>query len=395
MAFAPYSSVAGPRTTSMRSAAAGFTLTPWSPDWLDKSPVRWPSCRICTRSPSSPRMTGRDGAEPEAARRDAGLVLERRAERALELLGQLLARQHRRRLERVELAARFGAHRCDFLEMQIEIDAQLDRSAARRGHGDFRAPRRVSLRAHPHVIRAGREIVEAERAVRSGHDLALQLVDDHRRAGERIAVQRIDQPSLEHSGGLAKCGAGRLPRSAATEIRTFMKTPSKNLYGVRTSAAAVRRTRSPAGPVEPDCGTVSKRAARGRERASTPASRARSIGAMCSRSARGRVVMLLEFVEGRVERTKGMTEEAVFGVGRRRCRVRPDVVGAFVVRDQDRAARDISARPHAAARGCRRSGWRRSRSADTSTADPRLAAEHRIQLSTEPHRFFVRASSIQ
>jgi hypothetical protein len=65
IAFAPYNSVAGPRTTSMRSAAAGFTVTPWSPDWLDKSPVRWPSCRICTRSPSSPRMTGRDGDGPK------------------------------------------------------------------------------------------------------------------------------------------------------------------------------------------------------------------------------------------------------------------------------------------------------------------------------------------
>ena len=69
----------------------------------------------------------------EAARGDAGLVLERRAERALELLGQFLTRQHRRRLERIELAARFGAHRRDFLKMQIEIDAQLDRRAARVG----------------------------------------------------------------------------------------------------------------------------------------------------------------------------------------------------------------------------------------------------------------------
>ena len=65
MALAPYSSVAGPRTTSMRVAAAGLIVTPWSPDWLDRSPMRWPSCRICTRSPSSPRMTGRDGAGPK------------------------------------------------------------------------------------------------------------------------------------------------------------------------------------------------------------------------------------------------------------------------------------------------------------------------------------------
>ena len=69
-------------------------LTPWSPDWLDKSPVRWPSCRICTRSPSSPRMTGREGAGPKLRDGHAGLVLERRAERAFKLLGQFLSGEH-------------------------------------------------------------------------------------------------------------------------------------------------------------------------------------------------------------------------------------------------------------------------------------------------------------
>ena len=73
--------------------------------------------------------------------------------------------------------------------MQIEVDAELDRSAARDGHRDFRASRRVSLRAHPHVVRAGREIVEVECAVLARYDLTLGLVDDHSSAGERIAVQ--------------------------------------------------------------------------------------------------------------------------------------------------------------------------------------------------------------
>ncbi len=43
IAFAPYSSVAGPRTTSIRCAAAGLMTTAWSADWLDRSPMRWPS----------------------------------------------------------------------------------------------------------------------------------------------------------------------------------------------------------------------------------------------------------------------------------------------------------------------------------------------------------------
>ena len=65
MALAPYSRVAGPRTTSMRDADAGLTLTPWSPDWLDRSPIRRPSSTIRTRSPSRPRTTGRAGPGPK------------------------------------------------------------------------------------------------------------------------------------------------------------------------------------------------------------------------------------------------------------------------------------------------------------------------------------------
>ena len=75
-------------------------------------------------------MTGRDGAGPKLRDRDAGLVLERRAERAFELFGQLLARQHGRRLKYVELAARFSADGCHFLEVQIGIDEHVDGRAS-------------------------------------------------------------------------------------------------------------------------------------------------------------------------------------------------------------------------------------------------------------------------
>ena len=43
----------------MRSAPFGSIVTPWSPDWLERSPVRTPSSRMSTRSPSKPRMIGR------------------------------------------------------------------------------------------------------------------------------------------------------------------------------------------------------------------------------------------------------------------------------------------------------------------------------------------------
>ena len=49
----------------MRSAPLGSTVTPWSPDWLERSPVRMPSSRMSTRSPSKPRMMGRSEPGPK------------------------------------------------------------------------------------------------------------------------------------------------------------------------------------------------------------------------------------------------------------------------------------------------------------------------------------------
>ena len=47
------------------------------------------------------------------------------------------------------------------------------------------------------------------------------------------------------------------------------------------------------------------------------------------------VVVVLEFIEGGVERTEGVAEKAVVCFGPRRCGVGPDAVGAFVVRDRN------------------------------------------------------------
>lgn len=92
-------------------------------------------------------------------------------------------------------------------------------------------------------------------------------------------------------------------------------------------------------------------------------------------------MVLLELVEGRVERTEGVTEEAMIGFSRRRGRICGDRVGALVVRDRYRAAREIvSAIGMRECNGTRtQAGQQQER--DTCTADPRRAAEHEIELS--------------
>ena len=97
------------------------------------------------------------------------------------------------------------------------------------------------------------------------------------------------------------------------------------------------------------------------------------------------MVVVLELIEGRVVRTKGMTEEAVLGLGRRRRRVRPDVMRALVVCNQYRAARDI-----------RIVGMRKREAAyaqadkqqerNAGTPDPRRTAEHQLSLATSVGR---------
>ncbi len=94
----------------------------------------------------------------------------------------------------------------------------------------------------------------------------------------------------------------------------------------------------------------------------------------------GRVMVLLEFIERRIERTKGMAEEAVTRLSWRGCRVCADVVRAFVVRNRNRAARDIGfgfMRQRKAARA--KAGEQQKR--DTGALDPRRTAEHQNQLN--------------
>jgi hypothetical protein len=94
-----------------------------------------------------------------------------------------------------------------------------------------------------------------------------------------------------------------------------------------------------------------------------------------------RVVMVLEFIERRIERTEGVTQVAVIAFGRRPGRICADRVRTLVVRDRYRAARRVicalsvrkSDRTHTQA------GEQQER--DTSTMEPRRTAEHQFELS--------------
>jgi hypothetical protein len=91
-------------------------------------------------------------------------------------------------------------------------------------------------------------------------------------------------------------------------------------------------------------------------------------------------MVLLELIERWIERTKGMAEEAMIGVGLRGGRSGADVVRAFVVRDRNRVTRDIRGvfvRQRKAAGT--KAGEQQKR--DTGALDPRRTAEHQNQLN--------------
>ena len=65
VALPPYSSAAGPRSTSMRSTTSGSMATAWSKLRLDASADAPPLSSRRMRSPSSPRITGRLACGPK------------------------------------------------------------------------------------------------------------------------------------------------------------------------------------------------------------------------------------------------------------------------------------------------------------------------------------------
>ena len=127
----------------------------------------------------------RGGAE--LAHRDPGSLRQRRANRRLEVLRQLLPVEHRRRLIRLELRPRGGTDGKDFREMQIEIDRDVERHR-RRADADLGAPRAVTFRANTDVILPRRHVLESVTAVDTGAHFPAQLVDHDQGTGQRLAV---------------------------------------------------------------------------------------------------------------------------------------------------------------------------------------------------------------
>ncbi len=126
--------------------------------------MRWPSCRTSTRSPSRPRITGRAGPGPSERIATPGSDCSVAPMVSCELAGQILGRQHRGRLVRLELRPRVRADRQHLGEVQVEVDFEVERGGAG-GDVDLGAAAAVALGPHRHVIGAGRQAVEAVGAV--------------------------------------------------------------------------------------------------------------------------------------------------------------------------------------------------------------------------------------
>ena len=90
---------------------------------------------------------------------------------------------------------------------------------------------------------------------------------------------------------------------------------------------------------------------------------------------------MLELIEGRIERTKGMTEETVPSVRRGWRRIFPDVMGALIVSDPNRMPRCIRIGVHVRQRYRAHTHAQEQHERDTSTLDPRPVDEHQFELT--------------
>ena len=105
-ALPPYSSAAGPRSTSMRSTTSGSIGTAWSKLRLEASndaPALLEHAHAVAVEAADHRPVG---VRAEVGGRDAGLAGERLAERAAAAQHQLVAGQHRHRRGQVGRAQR-------------------------------------------------------------------------------------------------------------------------------------------------------------------------------------------------------------------------------------------------------------------------------------------------
>ena len=97
----------------------------------------------------------------KTAKRNARLVFERRTERALDFLREVLAAEHVGGLKRLELAFRFRTDRRHFTEMELGVDPNV-RGLQTRFDRDLRPRLQVSIRANRQMIWARRDVRDRE-----------------------------------------------------------------------------------------------------------------------------------------------------------------------------------------------------------------------------------------
>ena len=128
-------------------------------------------------------MTGRRGSGPHRSFGNARLRAQRRADRAAQLLHQVLSSEHRCRLIRVELTFYIRANRDDFAVVQFGIDCHVN-GDGRLGHGQLGACRHKPLCSHQQMVRAGWDIRNGIGAIRRRRGFELRPLNRDKRAGD-------------------------------------------------------------------------------------------------------------------------------------------------------------------------------------------------------------------
>ena len=184
--------------------------------------MRWPSCRISTRSPSRPRTTGRAGARAEAADGDARLILA--ASRPATSRAAWSAPAPPARSSAGTRRTGCAPRATDSTSSKCSSGSTGTSGAGRRRGRTVTSVRvRVALRLDDQVVGAGRQAIEGERAVGRGRRLPALPFDDHDGARHRIARQRIHEPARH-----GRCPLGAPP--AATPASSASDRNKRNVF---------------------------------------------------------------------------------------------------------------------------------------------------------------------
>ena len=163
-------------------------VTPWSPDWLDRSPVRSPSSRMSTRSPSKPRMIGAARSGAEAAARDARLTLQGVAEAAGRCQGDVKRVEGGDRVECLERrlgSAHRGGHGHVLVDgSKLEHEVQRRRRTGLDGHHLPGRGQVLALREH--LVRARQHAVDLKHPLFVGQCEGARANDEDHRAMDGV-----------------------------------------------------------------------------------------------------------------------------------------------------------------------------------------------------------------